>query len=75
MPLKPRVIEQMIEEAGLQVVEMYPCSRNSSHTKVRVRRASDGRESIQVFASTPSDHRAMSNRRADLRRFAKGLVG
>lgn len=70
MPIKPREIEQMIEEAGLQVISMV--RTNGSHVKARVRRASDGRESIQVFACTPSDHRANANRRADLRRFARG---
>lgn len=68
--LKFREVEQMIEAAGLQVISM----ERNGHIKARVRRASDGRESLQVFPSTPSDYRGLKNRVASLRRFAKGEV-
>jgi hypothetical protein len=57
----------MIQAAGLSVVSI----ERSKHIKARVQ-APDGRQSLQIFPCTPSDQRALLNRRACLRRFARG---
>lgn len=65
--MKLREIEQMCEKAGLEILS----TEKSVHIKVRVR-APDGREGLQVFSSTPGQGRALMNRQAELRRFARG---
>ena len=65
--MKLREIERMVEAAGLEIIS----TEKNCHHKVRVRRA-DGRESVQVFACTPSDKRGALNRMAALKRFARG---
>jgi hypothetical protein len=62
-----RTIRQMVEDAGLAVLSIA----KSKHIKVRVR-AADGREGLQVFPSSPGKGCAEQNRRAELRRFARG---
>lgn len=65
---KFRDVENMVEGAGLMVVSV----EQTSHFKARVRRLSDGRETMITFAVSPGDRRAELNQRAYLRRFAKG---
>lgn len=62
-----RHVEEMVTQAGLEVISM----ERNSHIKARVR-AADGRESVQIFPVTPSDRRGLKNLQASLKRFARG---
>lgn len=67
MTVRFRDVEAIIEKAGLEVISL----EKNNHIKARVR-APDGRECVQVFGTTPSDHRGMKNVQARLKRFARG---
>jgi hypothetical protein len=67
--MNEHAIKRMVEDAGLAVLSIA----KSRHIKVRVR-APDGREGLQVFPSSPGKGCAEQNRRAELRRFARGAA-
>lgn len=64
-----RLIEKLCRDAELEVLGV----ERGKHLRVRVR-AKDGREGLQVFSVSSSDHRTMQNRKSDLRRFARGVA-
>jgi hypothetical protein len=65
--MKEREIKAMIADAGLTLLDL----KVNGHFKARVR-APDGREGVQVFSKSPGGGRGLENRRAELRRFARG---
>lgn len=65
--MKLRDVREIVERNGLTLVSL----ERTRHIKARVRRA-DGRETLQIFACSASDHRGLANREAALRRFARG---
>ncbi len=65
--MKDRDIRAMIEEAGLTMVSL---SSKGKHHKAVVRGA-NGKQTAVSFPKTPSDHRALLNKRAQLRSLSK----
>lgn len=60
-------VEALVTEAGMTVVEIKRCR----HWRATVQRA-DGSVTKVSFPVSPSDHRALKNKRSELRHIARG---
>lgn len=65
-----RQAREQIRQVGLELVSLAVTSK--CHLKARLR-APDGRETLYVFAGTPSDNRSAKNALSALKRFARPI--
>ena len=64
-----REAKRIAIRVGLEVLAIG--NTGGTHIKALVRRA-DGQQAQFIFPATPSDHRGLKNKEAELRRFASG---
>lgn len=62
--------QKIATEEGLTVTKTEPT--RSSHIRIEARN-SLGQEAFFICPSTPSDYRGLKNKRAEFRRFARGI--
>ena len=70
--MKPiyKLFQKMAKAEGLTVAKTEPTC--SGHIRIEARN-NLGQEAFFICPSTPSDHRGLMNKRAEFRRFARGI--